>query len=279
MADYTDSKFANGDLYPQNATDSSWGRLEPLVTPQQLRMRKLFGIPLRSGWGNMAAVVTDEMLQDVIRRMVDKLEAEARLIIMPTKFFDRFPFDRQEFNSFGYLQLPNRPVSSIDKLAIQDTNRNDIFTMPPAWISIGALTRGRINIIPLSPAQTSATFSALTGTGASFGSTTLAVLSMPSNIPSYWTCEYTAGFPDGKIPSIVNELLATMAALEVLSLLAATFARSGPHSLGIDGLSQSVSNPGADLFKVRMEELQKEKDLALKKVRGIFGRNFVVGTL
>lgn len=283
MADYANSKLAHGAMHPQNALESTWARLEPLVTPTELVFRKLFGIPLVSGWNLTPRMppqkITDEMLKDVIRRMVNRLEAESRVALMPTKFIERKAFDRQEFEQFGYLQLNNRPVSSVDKLAIQDTSLNDIFVMPNAWISAAYFTRGRLNIIPLSPAQTSATFSALTGTGGSFGSTTLAVLSLPSGIPAYWTVEYTAGFPDGQVPAIANELISIMAAMEIIGLLAPTYARGGSHSLGIDGLSQSVSNPGAELFKVRMEELGQERDKAMKTWRGIFGRNMLVSTL
>lgn len=283
MADYTNSRLAHGAMHPQNAIESTWARLEPLISPGELVFRKLFGIPLVSGWSLTPRLppqkITDDMLKDVIRRMVNRLEAESKIVIMPTKFLERKAFDRQEFDSFGYLQLNNRPVSSVDKLAIQDTSLNDIFVMPSAWISAAYFTRGRINIIPLSPAQTSATFSAMTGTGGSFGSSTLAVLSLPGNIPAYWTVEYTAGFPEGQVPAIANELVSIMAAMEVISLLAPTYARGGSHSLGIDGLSQSISNPGAELFKVRMEELEKEREKAMKTWKGIFGRNMLVSAL
>lgn len=283
MADYTDSKLNHALEYPKNSlNEGPFLHLEPLITPAELRSRKLWGIPLVSGWRDSARPaeqITDAMLKDIIRRMVSKLEAESKVTITPTKFKERHAFDRQEFDSFGYLQLLQRPISSVDKLSIADTNFNDLFVLPAAWLSTAYFNRGRLNIIPLSPAQTSATFSALTGTGASFGSTTLAVLNLPGNIPAYWTCEYTAGFPDMNIPVEANELISIMAAMEVLSLLAPTYARTGSHSLGIDGLSQSVSSPGAEMFQTRMNELKEEREKAMKTWRGLYGRNILVGSL
>ncbi len=281
MADYTDSKLAPGEMHPQNAMESPWGRLEPLITPDQLVERKLWGIPLISAWRSPGLPapkpMSNDMLKDIIRRMVTKVEVGAKIVLMPIKFHERLPFDKQEFDSYGYFQLKNRPVFSVDKLAIQDTNNNDIFQMPAAWISMAYATRGRLNIIPLSPAQSGAAFSSLTGT---FGTMTMSLMmGGGGNYPAFFTCEYTAGFPDGMLPTQVNELIAIEAALEVLGILAPTYARSGSHSLGVDGLSQSITTPGAELFQIRMKELQESKKETLKQLKGVFGRNIIVGTL
>jgi hypothetical protein len=251
-----------------------------LITPEQLVERKLWGVPLISAWrtpGMPAQKITMDMLKDVIRRMVSKVEVSCKIVLMPIKFHERMPFDRQEFDSYGHFQLKNRPVFSVDKLAIQDTNNTDIFQMPAAWISMAYSTRGRLNIIPLSPAQSGAAFSSLTGT---FGSMTMSLMmGGGGNYPAFFTCEYTAGFPDGNLPVIVNEMIAIEAALEVLGILAPTYARSGSHSLGVDGLSQSVSTPGAELFQIRMKELQDAKKETIKQLRGLFGRNITVSAL
>lgn len=62
-------------------------------------------------------------------------------------------------------------------------------------------------------------------------------------------------------------------------MLAATYARTNSHSLGIDGLSQSVSTPGPQIFKIRLEELEKKKTALTKKIKAIFGYKIFSGTL
>lgn len=283
MADYGNSKSIGKELYLPNAIETAWQRLEPLVTPEQLRMRKLWGIPLYSAWrqarsNEPAPRITDEQLKDVIRRAVMMLETEARLTLMPTKFRERKAFDRQEFDSYGFFRLENRPVTSVDKLSIQDSNAVDVWTVPPQWIEPGYLARGQVYILPLSPANTGATFAAL-GTGSPYGLAMMHHMTMTGRIPAYWTIEYTAGFPDGQLPGLVNELVAVIAAMEVLGVLAPTFALIGSHSLGIDGLSQSISIAGAGLFQQRMQELGEQKKTLMGQLRNLFGKKMVVGAL
>ena len=81
------------------------------------------------------------------------------------------------------------------------------------------------------------------------------------------------------VPRVINEYIGCVAAVEVLSQLALTYARANSHSLGIDGLSQSVSTPGPQIFKVRMDELEEKKKAIMKKVKAIFGFKIFSGTL
>lgn len=280
MADYTDSRPQLGAMYPAGAVESPWSRLEPLMTPEQLVQRQLFGIPLMSQWrvaGEANQRITPDMLKDTIRRSVSILEHESKLLIMPVQLKSRQPFDRQEFDNFGYLQMPHRPVASVESVSIQDPQGTNIFTVPIEWIEGGYLWRGRLYLIPLSPAQTGATFTALTG-GNPFGYTIMSMMAM-NGVPAYWTIQYTAGFPDGMVPVVVNELTGIIAAQEVLGLLAPTFARAGSHSLSIDALSQSVSTPGAELFQIRMKELEDKKQLWLKRLKAMYGRNIVMSSI
>lgn len=274
MADFTNAKYAIGAVYPIQATESGWGRVEPLLTPEKLRMRYLFGIPLVSFFKNpftgKADIMTDPMLKDFIDRAVNIAEGLLHMDVMPTVRKERHPFDGTLYRSFGFFNTERRPVSAILRLTVRTSSDEAIFIVPPAWIETGRLQVGQVNIVPIlsslgssSTEQTSVSFNG--------GAVWLSIWNNSTYMPSFWTIEYESGFPNGLIPVIVNELIGIIAAIEVLSSLAATYARFTGHSLGIDGLSQSSSLSGPRLFRLRIEELMEERDMIIGKMRSMYG--------
>lgn len=273
MADYTNSKSGPGGVFPDNATETTWNRLEPLITAEQVRYRHLFGIPLVSAMKDpltgKAQVMTDDLIKDTIDRSISMAESDTGLDIFPIRQKEKHPFDRNEFNSFGYFRVEHRPVATIDKVTMTPSNNVDIYSVPLEWVETAYLPRGQINIIPLFAATGYNSPVATGNVGAAF----LAVLGSHQWVPAFWQIEYTSGFPDGLLPKIVNELIGTIAAMEVLGLLAATYAKSSSHSLGIDGMSQSVSTPGPALFDQRIGLLADKRKMLAKKLKTQYGLN------
>ncbi|GAC1697142.1 MAG: hypothetical protein NVS9B9_19690 [Ktedonobacteraceae bacterium] len=272
MASYVNSKSGLGAQLPDHAIDTSWSRVEPLLTPDKLRMGFLFGIPLQSQIKDPISgkrpVMTDELLKDIIIRAVSLVEAETHIDIMPVQRNEKYAYDRPSFESFGYFQLLHRPVSSIDSLNVTPSNNVDVYTVPLDWVETGNLQRGIINIIPLNIALTNTGIQAPQSSG---GSAFLSILAHRPWIPAFWRIVYTSGYVDGMLPRIVNEIIGIVAAQEVLSMIAATHAESTSHSLGIDGVSQSISSPGPQLYKTRYEELGIKKAMLLGKLKAMYG--------
>lgn len=275
MAIYTGSKTGIGAVYPENAIDAELSRLEPILTPAQVRNRHLFGLPLVSQMKDpitgKAAVMTDEIIQDVIMGAISQVETNCRIDISPVKRREKFPFDRNLYEAYGYMKLPHRPVTSVDKLSITPANAQDIYVVPVEWIEAAYLARGQVNIIPMTAAFV---FGGTVPTSSTGGAFFLAILGNKWWIPAYWQAEYTSGYPDGMVPRIVNELIGTIVAQEILSQLAATFGKSQGHSLGIDGMSQSVSSPGPQVFTTRIQDLEAKKDNLVRKIRNMYGTGF-----
>jgi hypothetical protein len=277
MADHTNSKPVVG-VYPEGVKEAPWGHVEPLITPEQLRARHLFGIPLVSQLPNpitkQVDVMTDELLKDIIVSAVEDVETKARIHIMPVAMERRLPLDRQEFQNFAFFRLPDRPIVSIERLAIASSDDVNFFNFPLEWVEVGQLHRGQINILPLSPATTTAAFASLSGSPG-FLLTQLAGIHW---IPSYFTAKYTAGFKDGEIPRVVNDLIGVTAAISVLGMLSATYVRNST-SLSIDGMSQSISGPGPDTFLKQMQNLEDRRAKLVKNVRALFGTGIVIGSV
>lgn len=273
MADHTNSKDALGSAWPSGAIDSSWSRLEPLVNARKLRDNHLFGIPLVSALKDPITkkpqVMGDELIDEIIRDAVGLCEIESGLQIFPTEHREKYPFDKNEFTQLGYFQIRNRPVSSIQALKVVPSNNIDVYVVPNDWIETAYLHRGQINIIPLNIATVGGGFvPAAQAGGAAFF---LSILGQRPWIAAFWQIDYTTGWPDGKLPRPVNEYIATVAAIEVLGRLAATYARATSHSVGIDALSQSISGPGPQIFVQRITELTEKRKMLLGKLKSVFG--------
>lgn len=278
MADYSRSKSGPGAMFPDNAVETTWNRLEPLVTPTQVKNRHLFGIPLvsaiRDPLTNRAQRYDDDLIKDTIDRAVGLVETETGLDIFPVRMKEKLPFDQHHYQSFGYMRVARRPVACVDKITITPASGNDLYTVPIEWVETANLPYGQLNLTPISGATV---YGDVTGGVAPGGALFLNVLGQHRWVPAFWMVEYTSGFPDGLLPRVVNELVGAVAAMEVLSALAATYARSTSHSLGIDGLSQSVSTPGPQLFKQRLDELAEKRKKLVKKLRTQYALNLFSG--
>jgi len=266
---------AGGEMLPEGKIDSSWDRTEPLITAERLRSQHLFGIPLVSAIKDPItgryAVMTDELINDMIVQAVSLAEADTGMNIFATSIVERVEYDYNLFKQLGYMQLKSRPVSSIESVEVVTANEESVMTIPLSWIDTSYITRGQLNIVPLTlitsgVATTPGTTSQ--GAGVSF---LLAILGQRTNIPAFFSVTLTSGWADNRIPRIVNQLIGVVAAMEVLSMLGATYARSSSHSLGVDGLSQSVAGLGPALFQSRLEDLQLKRKSLIAKVKRIGG--------
>ena len=270
MASYNASKDTVGGVFPVGAHDSAWKRVEPLITATDLTDTHLAGIPLVSGMPDPETGRRKRYTPDMLNRFIDKAvglaEIETGIAIFPTQYVEKKAWDRQEYDSFGYFVLQHRPCASVEKISVNLSNNADIYEVPLDWVETGNLAWGQLNIIPLTIAMTSGNPVAIPTTAG--GALLLSIFQGKSQwVASFWEVTYTAGFPDGQVPKVVNELVGTIASQEILSQLAATYAKSSGSSLSIDGLSQSISTPGPDIFTPRLKDLAEKRKMLIGKIK------------
>jgi hypothetical protein len=256
----------------KGAVEQQWGYLEPLLTVQQLKDRFLFGLPLVSGIKDPIthknAVMTDDLISDTVNRAVAMVEADCSICIFPQIIKENQAFDRNEYLSWGFFRTEKRPIAGIHQISVVTSTQTGVFILPAEWIETGRLKYGQVNIIPFTSALGSGTMPQATSAG---GSVILMLLANRDWVPSFWQLEYTCGFPDALLPKLVNEIVGTKSAMEVLSMLAATYARTTSQSLGIDSLSQSSSGPGPQIYMQRLTELEKKYEQLKHKIKTMFG--------
>ena len=271
MADYSDSKKNVGAIFLDNEIESAFGRTEPLLTPEKLIQRHLWGINLTSRYMDPLTrkpyQITTDMLQDYILGAVQEAEIDLGLVIMPTQFDKKSHYHRKDYQQWGYFMLDMKPISSLDKMSIQFADGSETFVFPNSWIEAANLVWGQVNLIP-------ATFNGFLAPSASETSSSLLYLQFFNTnwVSALVRFVYTAGFANGKVPRVVNDYIGIVAAMGVLSRLAATNTLNTSSSLSIDGLSQSLSGPGNQMFLPRMKELAETREKLGKSIKKIYRR-------
>lgn len=250
-------------------------RVEPLITPKQLKSRFLKGIIELMP---KSAQYTDVELKDQINLAINEIEAEIKVPVFAEQFKERHPFDQVLYKSFLYTKVTHGPIRSVEDLKVETSSGDKIYRIPAQWIDMGQAHNRQINVIPLLAAYSSV--DATMATGVSVGAAYLIITQNFGFIPSYWTIEYTAGLcgDKGAVPVIVNQLIGVQAAINVLSALAATN-RYNTVSISQDGISQSHSGPGPNVFQVRINDLMMKKQELIGQIQRMFQQRFYVGTL
>jgi len=264
LSDQNYPKSYGTKVYPVGAEDSSevLKRIEPILSPEKLINRYLKGI-------NLSQYSNDE-LKDIIGIAADKTELLIGTTITPVRRKEKHPFDRSLYRSFIHIMANFGPILQVDKMCIRSSNDKNIFEIPADWIDAARLYQKQINVIPL-------TVVGATGItqGQPTGAAGLAFIAAMNGgidwVPSYWEIEYTTGVcnKEGQVPSIINELIGVIAAINILGSLGAQN-KNTSVSISHDGISQSSSNPGPNLYQTRIAELMAEREQMVKKIKGVF---------
>lgn len=280
MADYTETKDGWGRVYPDGQVDTAWQDCEPLITPEQVMALHLWGLPLISGvvnpWTGQPDQLKPEDLKALILEAVSLVELESSIRIFPKQIEERHPYDGPEMESFGYMRLRQAPATSVQELAVVSSDQVNVWNVPRAWIETGNLHQGQINLVPFAVAAQSGTTVPVAGPS---GLGLLPGLFRFAWVPALWRVRYTVGFPKAELPRVMNQLVGVVAAMEFLSMLAATYAKTSSSSLGIDGLSQSQSTPGPELFVPRLKDLGEKRKWLIKKLKHSMGLGILMANV
>jgi hypothetical protein len=278
MNSFGHSKGFGTAQYPVHASSTSglMTRAEPLLTPEKLISRFLKGIPL--AFANGDTFTMDDLI-DRIYLASNEAEVLLGLTITREGFREKAPFDVALFNQYVHTRTEHGPIVSVEELSITSANGETIYVVPPDWIESANFNKRLINVIPLLGAygfgQTASAQGSNVG-GLSF----LAVLSGQGFVPAFFQIQYTAGLTsqEGKIPTPVNELIGTIAAIALLSEIAATNTLNS-QSLSQDNISQSSSGPGTRIYVERIKDLTDKRDELIKKLKGLFSNKFFISNV
>lgn len=273
---FTQTKRFGTAMYPVHAETTSGliRRCEPFLTPELLRSRFLKGIRLQFQNGDS---FTDDELKDRIMLAMNEVELLLGATITREAFKEKAPFDYALYKAYIHIQSEHRPMVSLEHLAIVSADGNNIFELPVTWIEAANFSKGLINVIPLLAAYG---VNSVQGAVGNAGIAFLTVIGGLNWVPAYWQINYTAGLSnkEGQVPVPVNELIGICATIAILSEIA-PLNRWNSQSQSQDGISQSSSGPGPNLYARRIDELEKKKEDLTKKLKAIFSTRYFVGNI
>jgi len=292
--DLSKAKKGTGSVFPEKAIDAVGGfeRLEPLLGPDEFKRRFFFGIPLASPVTK--ETLTPDDLRDFIKRAANAVELDSKVDITPVIRRHRLPFDPALFAQWAHMEIPNRPIQKVIKLAIASAsyagtsidNQNsdhphsgDIYIVPNEWVEMGNAVRGILNINPMSPLY-SASGGTMSGALSSQGAASLLLIGQGTWLPAFWTAELLHGFctEEGNVPVIINEVIGQKAAMMLISNLLPMYAIVS-QSLNMDGLGQSVSNQTYQVLQIKYQILEKEYNTNIGKIKMMTGSKLFSGSV
>ena len=262
--------------------EPGFSRVGPLMTSVELKNRFFPGIPLISSL--TGEHIPDETLKYYIETAVSDIETSLRVPISPVRIKDSFSFERADDLAFSTRQLTRWPVLKIEKLASLLPGRmdgssipnsdpdNDPFndnssqelTYPTDWVELQG-DSGLIQITPKSGSLVNADISFLASMQARG-----ILLGGIRSWPKFWRVTYIAGFEQDKIPHVVNHLIGTLAALQLLSVLGPILFPAQSFSVSMDGMGQSTATMGPAFLAQRIQELTAERDRLTLQLKSYF---------
>ena len=270
------SKTPTRGIFPVDNTHQAPGtvRYEAMVTPEIMKQKSLFGIPLTSSLTQQT--ISDDTLQMYINEAISELEHMLDLYITPVHFCERHDYIRHQFTwSYNYTKLDHPNVLSIDEVAINFDNSPDsvnAINFPLEFVSLHQ-TEGAIQLVPAFGTSFSGfLLSAMSGT--QFYALQNAV--QTGKFPDAVRISYTCGFEPGKIPAAIVALVETMAAIRILSMFGPILFPYNSVAVSIDGTSQSSGNAGVNFLALRLKDLGDQRDRLLDAVKGYYQRKFLV---
>jgi len=275
-ADYSNSRRSMGCVYPLYAIDAgaNVNRYEPLISPEIFRTDYLFGIPLKSPLTGQ--VLNNNDLKRALDRAMNLVETKIKINIAPVQRKIRKEYDKNLYQAYCHLEMPYRPIMSVEELAIEDASGNSFFIFPPELIETGNFQTGLITL-GYSTNIFSSTIFNTAGATSSFSSYILSTV-QPRFMPAFFSIKCTTGFPENKIPEILNDLIGIEAAIDILSRLGPLI-RMTSSSLSLDGMQQSVGSPGPNIYALRIDDLKEKRDELYKNIKMMYYNSVFMSTV
>lgn len=208
-----------------------------VISPEELLSLYFYGINIQSQDGSALNMDTLRAQIKMAQQEVEKF-LEIRLQV---KFIEHtVDYFRDDYwNKFPIIKtkLPvKKPLSLIGFL-----NGIEQIRYPQEWMNVKKDSEGmypkKVHIIPTGSLTGNSGSVLLSGITAYYG------LTAYSDIPSYFTLQYLTGFDAEHLPYDVLDLVGKLAAVRLLHIAGDLILGAGiaSLSLGVDGLSQSVS--------------------------------------
>lgn len=247
-----------------------------VINDKELLSLYFYGIEVVNRQGTS---INPTFLEFYIKSAQDEIEKYLQIKLLKQRVLERSDYYRNEFRNSGFIKTKypvREPLGLVGKLGEQT-----IVRYPKHW-----LTFNKVNDLPTSRQIVMVPNARVSETQLQesiYGHNLLPTLGFANwdQVASYWEVEYVTGFDFDDMPFDLFNLVGKSASLGLFNILgdiALGQAGLASYSIGIDGLSQSVSTTSSATnaaYGARIINYQKEIKDTLEKMRGIYkGINF-----
>lgn len=257
---------------PNSSGGSQFNSGEPLVTPEQIKTRYLFGIDLQDP--NTGKEMPKDTIQHAINSAVSFLEHELDIMITPRDFVENYDYRAQDYTSFNFLKLKKKPVCKVDLIRAVFPQSKELVKYPEEWYVV----EKESGTVELSPVEGS--FSGLVVTQG--GSYLPLIYGTKDHWPHMFEVTYTAGFSNDCIPIVINDMIGMQASIHLFEILGDIVLGPGVanESVNLDGAGVSKGSTASAMyhaFSARVESYRKKLEQYTKAVKSYYrGFPFVV---
>lgn len=244
-----------------------------VISVDELLSTYFYGLPIQSNDGT-------QLDRQTVKLNIQAAQAEIEkyfdLVLFPCLISENLDYYRDDYeNGFPFIRT-SYPVRSTRAL-LGRLNGIDQIRYPGEWLQARGSSKGRFYrqfaVIPNGSSVNADANVILLGISAYYG-----IRSYPQ-IPNYWYTQYESGYLPGTAPAELVNLVGMLASIPLLAI-AGDLVLSSPGlaniSLGIDGLSQSVSSKG-NAFGERIKTYITQIDTTSKRLRSSYrGKTFIV---
>lgn len=222
---------------------------------ETVRNRWCFGLPLAKEDGS---VLSDLDIKAFIDEAIAEVEHRLGVYLKPTVVAANpseqgyaddayeveehpYDYDASSYRNYGFLQLREKPVLSVEKFKLVLPNGDIIMDFMKdentrRWIKLDK-PGGQLNIVPYAGDPT--LFHMLGGSASAYPFVTGR---LNSNLPHMFYVDYVAGYAKDKLPLDISQVIGKMAAINILGVAGdALLAGIASMSTSVDGLSESLS--------------------------------------
>jgi hypothetical protein len=237
-----------------------------IISVKDLKDIYLFGLDLTDDNGNEFPEI---MYTFAIRAAQEWVEKEVGGLILSQKdITEVHDYYANDYQAFMFLKLWRFPLIAVDEVSVQFPLATNKIVFDPSWYRPQGVGH-QVQLVP-----TAGTFSnILMNAGGSYLS---AMYSGNQNLPAMIEVKYKAGFAKDKIPTLIKEIVGMKASIAPLNVAGDLIGGAGiaSSSLGIDGLSQSISTTSSATnagYGARVIQYNKELKNRMKNLKEYYG--------
>lgn len=237
-----------------------------VITPKDLKDTFLFGVNFPSQDG---LEISDEMYIQFIEAAQKDVENHLDLKLKKQLYTENKHFSYSDWIRWGYIKCNYQVVCPVSLEGFLNSTKQ--ITYPADWLMSKSTSDGHYhrNVYMVPAGSNTGHAEAVVFTGL------IPQLNLVANahIPYYWTIKYITGFD--VIPQDILNVIGMLASINILHIAGDLVLGAGisSYSLGIDGLSQSVSSTASSssgAYGARITGYTKELEVKLQKLRDIY---------